>query len=287
MREFIKSLVVGAKRRWRQGVGRFFGVLGVIWLLTELSVFLIPAVRSEVLENSSAYLLSAVGLSFLFSLFRVYERRTANFFIPTTESRIEIKFGDLFSEDCNLLIGVNEFFDGELGDVVAKKSVHGQFIERYFDSSSAGFRRSVDEALRGKKFEIVERNILPHAKYEIGTTAVVKIGQRKAFLMAMAVSDLVTFKAKTSVPYVWQALVGALEAVRDHGNGDVLAMPLVGNGLSSLNIEPQHLLRLIVLSLVDFGRKQGLPKKIVVVVPEGCFEQLDIHEISRDWRKAL
>jgi hypothetical protein len=45
------------------------------------------------------------------------------------------------------------------------------------------------------------------------------------------------------------------------------------------------LLRLIVLALVDFGRKVGLPKQVNIVVPEACFEMLDIREIKRDWRR--
>lgn len=85
---------------------------------------------------------------------------------------------------------------------------------------------------------------------------------------------------------LWDALRGAFAAVKDYGNGEPIAMPLIGNGLSSVNVEPQHLLRLITLALVDFGRKEGLPKQVMIVVPEGCFEQLDIREIRRDWKKS-
>ena len=80
-------------------------------------------------------------------------------------------------------------------------------------------------------------------------------------------------------------MTGAFRSIRDHSNGEPVAMPLLGNGLSGVNIEPQHLLRLIALRLVEFGRKEGLPKSITIVVLDECFEQLDIREIARDWRK--
>ena len=110
-------------------------------------------------------------------------------------------------------------------------------------------------------------------------------GAHKAFLVAMSRTDHITHKAGSTVPMLWDAMKGALKAVNDHGNGEPFAMPLIGNGLSSVNVEPQHLLRLIILALVDFGRKVGLPKQVTIVVPEGCFEQLDIREIKRDWMK--
>jgi Domain of unknown function (DUF6430) len=62
-------------------------------------------------------------------------------------------------------------------------------------------------------------------------------------------------------------------------------LPLIGNGQSSVNIEPQHLLRLIVLALVEYGRKVGLPNQVSIIVPEDCFKMLDIQEIQRDWSK--
>jgi hypothetical protein len=76
-----------------------------------------------------------------------------------------------------------------------------------------------------------------------------------------------------------------MASIRNYGNGAPLSLPLIGNGLSSVNIAPQHLLRLIALALVDYGRKFGLPKQVSIIVPEDCFEMLDIREIRRDWRK--
>jgi Thoeris protein ThsA, Macro domain len=157
-------------------------------------------------------------------------------------------------------------------------------IDSVFNGDTQRFRKAVDAALANFAGTHTPRTIEPKFKYEIGTTAVVENGPHKIFLVAMSHVHLQTAKASSTVPMLWHALRGALTSVTNFGNGAPLSLPLIGNGRSSVNIEPQHLLRLIVLALVDFGRKNSLPKNVSVIVPEGCFEMLDIREIKRDWK---
>jgi hypothetical protein len=105
--------------------------------------------------------------------------------------------------------------------------------------------------------------------------------------MAMARTDPVNYKASSDPATLWQALQGGLEVVHARGGGAPLAMPLFGNGQAGINLTPQHLLRLLTLALVDFGRNSNtqLPKQVTVVLHDRCFEELDIREIARDWKK--
>lgn len=105
--------------------------------------------------------------------------------------------------------------------------------------------------------------------------------------MALSRTDQTNFKASSDVPNLWCALVSAFETVRIHGNGEPLAMPLFGNGQSGINLKPQHLLRLLTLAIVDFGRSTStrLPNQVTVVLHDRCFEELDIREIARDWKR--
>ncbi len=281
----FSSFAVGLSRRWRTGVIQAFGIIGAVWLLTEIALATSAAARSAMATHGGDYVAFVCTAGALWFLGHVYERRSASFRVPTTSSRITLKFGDLFDEHCDLLIAVNEFFDAAVGHIVAQNSVHGQFIGRFYGGDEARFRADVDDALAGANVTTTNRPHQPTGKYEIGTTAVVEIPPHKAFLVAMSHTDMETAKASTTVPMLWEALRGGLRTIHNHGNGNRFAMPLIGNGRSSVNIEPQHLLRLIVLSLVDFGRKTGLPNEVTIVVPEACFESLDIREIAGDWKR--
>jgi hypothetical protein len=283
--QFLKSLTVGFARRWRTGLTQAFGVAGAIWLVTEIVTRASKTSNDWLTANGDTYLFGVLMAGAVWFIAYTYERRTITFQVPTTSSFITIKFGNMFDEKSDWLIGVNEFFDGRLGQVISKTSVHGQFITNVFNGDETQFRAAVIAALAGVPSTPTARPSQPSDAYAIGTTAVLANGPHKAFLVAMSHTDHVTHKAGSTVPMMWDAMKAALQSVQNHGNGEPLAMPLIGNGLSSVNVEPQHLLRLIVLALVDFGRKVGLPKQVSIVVPDACFEQLDIREIRRDWMK--
>ena len=282
----LNSFRIGIQRRWKAGLTQAFSAAGVIWLITEILTKVSRTIDNWILENGDVYFAGVIVVAAAFFVRHCYETTSVSFCIPTTETQIEIKFGDLFKQQTDLLIGVGEYFDSDVGHVVSKYSLHGQFIIQSFDGDSKRFRQAIDAALQNANCVLEDRRpIEPKLKYEIGTTAVLPNGAHKTFLVAMANTDLQDAKASTTVPLLWVALSSALESIRSYGNGAPFSLPLIGSGLSSINIKPQHLLRLIVLALVDFGRKRGLPKTVSVILPQDRFEMLDIHEISDDWRK--
>ena len=284
--ETIKSFQVGLQRRWWAGVVEAFGVAGAVWLITEITNMVSNPVEHWIKDHGSYYIALVVGAAAIAFVRQIYEVRSVNFNLPTTNTKIEIRYGDLFEQSTDWLIGVGEFFDSELGQVVSKNSLHGKLISNVFNGDSNRFRNLVDAALIGaKSTKAPQRLISPKLRYEIGTTAILANGPHKVFLVAMSRTHLDTHKASSDVPTLWVALRGALESIHTHGNGASISMPLIGNGQSSVNIEPQHLLRLIVLAIVDYGRRVRLPEQVSIIVPEDCFKMLDIREIRRDWRK--
>lgn len=279
VREIAKSITTGIKRRWAWGISQAFSVAGAIWLLTEIGSAVSPSFKELVAGNGRLYLAVVLLAGAIWFLRYTYEKRSVSFHIPTTDTLITIKYGDIFEQKTDWLIGVNEFFDSEIGQLISPTSLHGQFILKIYQANSAKFRSDVDGALKGYPRENSNRGHQPSERFPIGTTAVLKNGSHNVFLVAMAHTDLTNGKASSTVPILWVALLGALKQIYNCGNGAPISLPLIGNGQSSVNIQPQHLLRLITLALVDFGRKVGLPKSVQIVVPEQCFEMLDLLEI--------
>lgn len=281
----LRSFIIGVRRRWKGGLTQALSLVGFVWLLTEISTKVFGVLASLLSEHGNIYISVIITAALIRFASFVYETRSVSFFVPTTDFQINIRFGNLLGEDTDWLIGVNEFFDSEIGHIVSQDSLHGKFITSVYNGDAARFRAALDSALAGTASTQTQRQTQPSLKYEIGTTAVLPNGPHKAFLVAVSQTDLATAKASSTVPLLWDALRGGLQSVHDFGNGSPLSMPLIGNGRSSVNIEPQHLLRLVVLALVDFGRKVGLPKHVNIIVSEACFEMLDIREIRRDWSK--
>jgi hypothetical protein len=285
MGAILKSLRAGLRRRSWQGLRAVLASLGAIWLLTELAEFLIEDADEWFAAHRILYLAAIVVASIAAFSIRIYEPRRVRFSVPTTNTNITLKYGDLFAEQADLLIAVNEFFDGELGQVVAVESVHGQFINRFYQSNPALFRAAVDPLLASYVGETVPRPNLPSTRYPIGTTLMVPVGANHAFLVATSNTNVQTHRASSNVAHFWVAITNALETVHHLNNGRPLALPLVGSGRSNLNLEPQHLLRLLVLAIVDTARRLQLPDEITIVLPEACFDKLDLREIAATWRR--
>ena len=261
-------------RRWWNGLRNGLASVGAIWTVTEVVTSALPSMKLAFEAQGADYLRIMVILFVAVFIGTVIEPAEVTFRVPNTDTKITLKFADLFALDANLLIGVNELFDGELGVPVSQSTVHGQFIVRNFGASSASFRAVVDPALTATGAQPVAtgRAMHPSDAYPIGTTIAVPNGARTAFLMAMARTDLVTSKASSDVPTLWTALRRGLLTVNQQGNGEPLAMPLFGNGQSGVKLEPQHLLRLLILALVDFATNSSarLPKKVTIALHEGC-----------------
>jgi len=278
-----QSFEIGLKRRWWRGLTAALSALGTVWLLTEVVTRVFKDTNTWLDSHGVSYLVVAAALSVAGFLVAIYEPREVSFTVPTTGTTLTLKFGDIFNEATDWIVAVNEYFDSTLGDIVASTSLHGQVISRVYGGNEQNFRTDVDNALAGYQ-GVTEPRAKGHPiRYPLGTVAIIKNGPHKIYLVALTKTDVVTHRANSTVPILWDALGAVLAAVDQAGNGAPLAMPLIGNGRASLNIAPQHLLRLIALKIVDASRSHDLPRRMTINLSDDCFEHLDIIEIKRGW----
>lgn len=283
MSKFIQSVITGLKRRWKRAGTAFLSVLGSVWLVTEVLTRVSHDTNQWLDNHGTSYLVFAIASATIGFLIAAYEARALAFTIPNTDTTLTLKFSSIFDEAADWIIGVNEFFDSTLGNIVSANSLHGQIIARLYNGNEANFRRDVDAALAGQQSEPVQRAEGQTARFPLGTTAVIARGPHKIFLVAISKTDLATHRSSSTVPILWDALSDAFKEVDSRGNGDPLAMPLIGNGRASLNIPPQHLLRIITLKLTELGKQYDLPRRITINLSDDCFEHLDLVEIKRGW----
>jgi hypothetical protein len=217
-------------------------------------------------------------------IYRLPIRTKVSFRIPTTNTNVEILFGDFFHCDGHWAIPVNEYFDGRLDHYVSLKSVHGQFIQQYCGSNHDRFESQADKALERNDFIEKPRSIGRNKTYPIGTTAVIDVGHRKCFLFASTISDPLTAKAFADVPIMWTALKGMWLVVRNHSNGYPVNLPLVGGGQSGVGLAPIHLLRIMLLSLLVATRQQEVTKTVRIIVHKSLIDRVDLAQLLDDWQ---
>ena len=98
---------------------------GALWLVVEsISAFFVSLRPEGFVWYSALLVLAALG-----GVWRAWPTQRIEFPIPGSDSSFEIQFGNVFEGTGVVVIPVNEYFDGELGDHVSEKSLHGRFIK--------------------------------------------------------------------------------------------------------------------------------------------------------------
>ena len=220
----------------------------------------------------------------MYSARRSRRPSSVTFSIAHTNTKIQIKFGDLFSEDGARCIAVNEFFDSELGLPVSEKSLHGILISRCFGGHPDSFDKIISDDLVDVASETVQKKQGKDKRYPIGTTANVTVNSDRYMCFALCHTDLSTLKAEADVPMLWQALEGLYGKARHSLGGVPLVLPLVGSGLSGIGLPARDLLDLIVLSIIAESKKKQITTLIKIVLTSDRFDEVDIAEVKKYWR---
>ena len=226
-----------------------------------------------------------VFLSVAFGIWRCWPRSHVELQMPGSDSSIEIIFGDIFEGGSVIVIPVNEYFDGLLGDHVSEKSLHGQFIRNILGGQSDTFDRLTSNALKSvEPVEHVQRDSGRASKYPIGTVAKVDVNDRRFLLAALSKTNIETLTASATAGELWDCLEGIWKAVRDYHNGNLVKVPLVGSGLSRLGLPEKTLIGIILTSFLYHTKSGKIADKVTLVLPNGLRGKIDLATIERTWR---
>ena len=94
---------------------------GTLWLGVESVSAFFDSLKPEGAVLYSVFLF----LSVLGGVWRAYPTRRIEIPVPGSDSSLEIRSGDVFDGDGVIVIPVNEYFDGELGDHVSEIACTG------------------------------------------------------------------------------------------------------------------------------------------------------------------
>jgi len=274
------TVVLGIRRHPLRFIGNIFLTYSVIWTLVESASYFI----SDIKLQGAHYYLGLVTLSLVIACARAYQRRSIQFKVAHSNTKITVSFGDIFDHDGHLAIPVNEYFDSELGLPVSPKSLHGIVIDRFFGGHPASFDQLVASDLANKPSDQVQRTGGKTNQFAIGTTASIQTNSRRFLLFALCRTDITTFKASASLPDLVRALEGLCAKARLVLGGEKLIVPLVGSGLSGIGLPANQLLQLILLVLVNETKKNQIALEIEVVVHPTRYDEVDLGSIETFWK---
>jgi hypothetical protein len=277
---YIKGISTGIRHHPWMSFIYLFASFSVLLTLVEGFTYFIPSLDLRGIKSLTA----VVVISVIYTAAAI--RRPSKIEIPIhhTNTRIEIKFGDIFTEEGLRAIPVSEFFESAIGLPVSPKSLHGIFLSKCFAGHKEVFDRHVDEELKDTPGEEVAK---PHGKkrrYPVGTTVLIPVNNDRYLCFALTRTDITTCKVSSDVPTLWKSLSGLWQKARISLGGHALLLPLVGSGLSGIGLPPKELLNLMILSIIEESKIREITPHIRIVLIDDLFNEIDLKELERYWR---
>jgi hypothetical protein len=220
---------------------------------------------------------------------------------------IIIKFGDIFeSKDTFKVIPVSQFF---YETQVVKTSLQNKLIEIFksYDQGNLGLQtyfELLDKGLNDykDKVEFESRNFNDNnlnKKYPIGSTIKFQYGTDKYMLFALTKTEMETVNMplppdNCNVSLLWQALEIFWEKASVIAKGDSISIPLIGNHVNGINLNPFLTLEINLLAIL-YALKRGKlnlygSQFIEIILYDqdtSLLKDIDLKKVKEIWESKL
>ncbi|MET7290294.1 macro domain-containing protein [Streptomyces sp. NPDC005573] len=179
--------------------------------------------------------------------------------------------GDLFEQDANLVVGFSDTFDTATDGsrVISPSSLQGQLVERIYHGDVEALDADLERALATVDAESLEtRSAKRYGKltrYPVGTVAVLERDRRRVFAVAFSRMDN-TLTTRSTAAFLRLSLGNLWETVRRHEPDRALAMPVLGAGLSRLELERETLINMTLTSFREHTRRASVCRELRIVL---------------------
>ncbi len=264
----------------------FLASFGVIWLFTE--AYMAISKNNVDLSFGEYFLLSCLLGVVWFAIdgFFVSGFFKKEIFIDSNafDTKVIIKFGDLFREDGWKAIPVNDFFDSIVDEKhIASKSLHGYTLQTYWNGDIENWDNQISQELSSTKKKKKNRNTGKKDRYPIGTTAAARQDANNFLFVVLAKTNLKNLEAKASPEDVIIAIKGLLQKAREVCASEPLNIPLMGSGLSRIGIKNNILVDLILTAIFEETKQNKITNEICIILPLEKINEISLHHIQKDW----
>jgi len=281
MRFLIDSIT--SKAYWqyvlisKAGITSVLAFYGAFWLIIETLDFFRVYTRDEYGRYAFVLflLLSVVGAI-------VSRRPTKSILVsfPKNDFSVEVRIEDLFEVSGAIMISTNTVFEADVaGGKIAPESLQGQFTARYFTGNQDALLSQIRDTLN---------SIPEQSPYPMGTTIPITTHGKTFYFTAMAdLND--QGNASTTPDNVRLALEGLWKHVREAGELQEIAIPVVGTGRGRLMLSRKKMISLIAESFVDASEQNKFAEQLVIVVrPEDAKKfRVNLYDVKDHLEQAL
>lgn len=247
----------------REAFAKTFAIIGALYLLLEIMDFF--GIYTK--DQYSAYaVLPMIGLAIVYVIVTRRPITRVAYKQPGKDYVIEVKIGDIFAGDNDVVVSSNTTFDTSMANgLISTDSLQGQVATRFFQADTDEIDRQLASELAHVKSK--ERNDAPgkRAEYPIGTCARVRSHGRTFYFVAMSrLNEKGT--ARASLRDVEDALSSLWSFVLTHGELRNLSVPLMGTGRGRTGYPRKKMVERIAQSFSEGSKDQLFSNRLSIVI---------------------
>ncbi len=255
----------------RRAGSDILAALGILWTIVEASSFFSSTAGDAFKRHWVLFLLAGLA----YALYENWPRTAVSARLDGRDIVVELRVGNIFSLEGDLVVGTNTTFETELGaSIISPASIQGQFTQKYYDNA-AHLANDLLEELRHVPSTPKMRAGRTVKKYRMGTVARVQSRNRTAHFVAIA--DLNEHGVASSsfrdlqecLPALWQHMF-------TKGGVGPLLIPVLGTGFSRLPTRREEIIREIVQSFVAACAERRFCERLTIVVSPRDYRRYDI-----------
>lgn len=257
MKYFINSIT--SKAYWRyifsfDGLKSILAIFGLLWLLIETLDFFKVYTRDQ--YGAYAFFIF-IAISITLSIFLRRPIKSISIPFPEYDFRVDVRIADLFDMSGATMISSNTIFEADVaGGKIAIDSLQGQFTAKYFTGNQTELINKIRE-------ELETTNLT--SPYPMGTTIPIHTHGKTFYITAMAKIGE-NGNASSSITDIKNALDGLWDYVREKGELQELAVPVIGTGRGRLRMSRKRMIALIAESFVKASKEKKFTDKLVITI---------------------
>ncbi|MBD7911974.1 macro domain-containing protein [Clostridium cibarium] len=255
------------------------------WFLTVVNTILSITLIAVDIDKKTKFrigIFEVVVFIIVYFYFWIYENFRDNIKININNSQLQIKVGDIFSQEGLKVIGVNEYFDNIVDNaIISKNSLHGRYImNNYENTVNLDKEIEMDSHLMELKSGYNnERKIGKKQKYKLGSifvdgeyllTSFAKFDDKnRAYLyMNDYINFLLNFWNEIDIIY----------------SGRSVTIPLFGSGITRFkeydHITDQELLELLIWSFKLSRIKFKYPASATIIIHKDKADKINFTKLK-------
>lgn len=257
MRYFFNS--ISSRAYWKyifsfDGLKSILAIFGMFWLLIETLDFFQVYTRDQ--YGSYAFFVFIL-LSILISILLKRPIKSISILFTEYDFSIEVRIADLFDISGASMISTNTTFEADVaGGKIAVDSLQGQFTAKYFTGNQTTLIESINKELA---------SINSTSPYPMGTTIPIHTHGKTFYFTAMAEIGA-GGNASSSISDIKSALNGLWNYVRENGELQELAVPVIGTGRGRIQMPRKKMIAFIAESFVKAAAQNKFTDKLIITI---------------------